>query len=163
MSHTEQNANEAEPVDDRLDRRMLIKAAAGGVVAGGLVLAAPAAVSVAAEAQVPNNFHALIHVTNQEGMQYAFSALQTMSDHYSKAKGRLVIDGSAVGVLADKDGLASLESVSKKDGIEIFAASDALEINQIDTDSVPDFIDASNTGIIAVIDAQIKGYHYYKL
>ena len=142
---------------DRVNRRMLVKTAAAGVAASGLIVAPSAAAAF-----VPNNFHALIHVTNADGMQYAFSALQTIAEHYDKATGRLIIDGSAVAMLATDDGLKSLEAADKA-GADILAARDALQINGIDPDSLPDFIDAKETGIIAVIDAQIKGFHYYKL
>ncbi len=140
----------------------MVKVAAASVVTGEFLWASPAAASVLADVAVPNNFHALIHVTNPEGMQYAYSALQTMAEHYSKAKARLIIDGSAVDAVTTPDGLSSLEAASKS-GVDIAIARDALEINGIDPKSLPDFLDAGNPGIILVVDALVKGFHYYKL
>lgn len=153
---------ETDTTDRQLDRRSLVKTAVAGATAVGLAALAPSDTSATARAFVPNNFHAVIHVTNPDGMPYAFSALQTIADHYDKATGRLIIDGTAVAMLATEDGLASLETAEKA-GAEIVAARDALQINGIDPDSLPDFIDADDPGIIAVVDAQVKGFHYYKL
>lgn len=145
-----------------VDRRGLFKVAGGGLVAAGLLAAAPLATGEIAEAFVPNNFRACIHVTREEDFQYAFSALETISEHYSKASGLLIIDGAAVKSLASDDMITSLTS-AHDNGADIAAAADALEINGIDPTTLPDFIDVKNPGVIQVVDSQVKGYHYYKL
>jgi intracellular sulfur oxidation DsrE/DsrF family protein len=73
-----------------------------------------------------------------------------------------VIDGDAVKALTDDDILGQIKSANDA-GAEIVAANDALSINGIDSDSLPDYIDTGNPGIIAVVDAQTKGFQYYKL
>ncbi len=153
-------SNEQE--EAALDRRALMKVAAGGLVAGGLITAAPWMAGEAEAAFVPNNFRAVVHVTRQEDFTYAFSSLDTIAQHYKKATGRFIIDGDAVKGLTDEDILGQLKS-AKDAGAEIVAASDALSVNGIDPDSLPDYVDTDNPGVIAVVDAQVKGYHYYKL
>lgn len=148
--------------NDSFDRRSLVKVAAAGVVASGLLAAAPMELRDVDAAFVPNNFHAVVHVTRQEDFPYAFSSLDTISQNYEKAKGRLVIDGDAVRGLSDA-GLLDHIKAAKDNGAEIVAASDALTINGIDASTLPDYIDTGSTGVIAVVDAQVKGYHYYKL
>jgi intracellular sulfur oxidation DsrE/DsrF family protein len=148
--------------DSRLDRRTILKVASGAAVAGGVALSAHSAQAALLPPAVPNNFRAVVHVTNEDGLQYAYAALETITEHYKKAKGRLVVDGSAVKILATDEGLANVTAAHDA-GAEIAAANDALAINGIDPESLPDFIDASNPGVIAVVDAQVKGYHYYKL
>jgi intracellular sulfur oxidation DsrE/DsrF family protein len=145
-----------------LDRRSLIKLAGAGVAAATLLGASPNSMNEVSAAFVPNNFRACIHITSEDGFQYAFSALQTIADQYKKASGRLIIDGAAVKSLTSDDMIASLKSANDK-GAEIQAASDALAINGIDPSTLPDFIDTKNPGVIAVVDSQVKGYHYYKL
>lgn len=148
--------------DDTLDRRALLKVAAGGLVAGGLLTAAPIGSSTVDAAMVPNNFRAAVHVTRQEDFQYALSSLDTIAQHYKKATGRLIIDGDAVKGLTDDGILGQLKSANDA-GAEILAASDALGINNIDPSTLPDYLDASNPGVIAVVEAQVKGFHYYKI
>jgi intracellular sulfur oxidation DsrE/DsrF family protein len=148
--------------DDALDRRALMKVAAGGVAAASLIALSPLAGNTAQAAFLPNNFRAIVHVTRQEDFPYAFSSLDTIAQHYSKATGRLVIDGDAVKALTDDDILGQIKSANDA-GAEIVAANDALSINGIDSDSLPDYIDTGNPGIIAVVDAQTKGFQYYKL
>jgi intracellular sulfur oxidation DsrE/DsrF family protein len=151
-----------EPTEESLDRRALIKIAAGGLAAGGLLAeAAQRPVGVVA-AFVPNNFRAVVHITRQEDFAYAFSSLDTIAQHYKKASGRLILDGDAVKGLTDDDILGQLKS-AKDAGAEIVAASDALSINGIDPSSLPSYVKSDNPGVIAVVDAQVKGYHYYKL
>ena len=111
---------------------------------------------------MPNNFRAVVHITRQEDFTYAFSSLDTIAQHYKKATGRLIIDGDAVKGLTDDDILAQLKSADDA-GAEIVAANDALSVNGIDPDSLPDYVNTDNPGVIAVVDAQVKGYHYYKL
>lgn len=158
MDQSEPANAEFDSSETRVSRRTLVKTAAFGLTASGLA----GTTSEPAEAFVPNNFHALIHVTHPDSMPYAYSALQTIAEHYEKATGRLVIDGSAVTILTASDDLDRLEAASKA-GSEIIVAHDALEINGIDSDSLPDFIQTDDTGLIAVVDAQVKGFHYYKL
>lgn len=161
MEHIDQVAQDTG--DDRFDRRNLLKTAAGGLVAGGLLAATPMLHGeVAAAAIVPNNFRGLVHATNVESLTYAYAALQTISEHYKDAKGRLVLDGDAVKTLTTDDGLNNVKA-AHDGGADIVAANDALEMNGIDKDSLPDYIDTDNPGIIAVIDGQVKGYHYYKV
>ena len=155
------DANESVDEREMLDRRTLIKVAAGGAVAGGVLAAAPASGSDVAAAMLPSNFRAAVHVTDEGAMQYAYSALATISEHYSKAKGRLIIDGAAVKVLTTEDGLNNVKSVHDA-GAEIWAANDALAINGIDPASLPDFINTDNPGVIAVLESQATGYQYYK-
>ncbi|MEZ4531473.1 MAG: hypothetical protein R2835_02240 [Thermomicrobiales bacterium] len=147
--------------DAALARRALIKGAAGGLIAGGLI-AGSMETRLAEAAFVPNNFHVVVHVTRQEDLPYAFSSLDTVAQHYKKATARLVFDGDAVKALTDDDVLTQVQA-AKDAGAEIVAASDALSINGIDASSLPDFVDTDNTGVIAVVDAQVKGFHYYKL
>lgn len=149
--------------DVAFDRRSLMKVAAGGIVVGSVIAANPWTTGEAeAAAFVPNNFRAVVHVTRQEDFTYAFSSLDTIAQHYSKAKGRLIIDGDAVKGLTDDDTLAQIKS-AKDAGAEIVAANDALSVNGIDPSTLPDYVDSDNPGVIAVVDAQVKGYHYYKL
>lgn len=159
VSRSEEHASNQE--HERLDRRTLIKVAAGGVAATGLLAMAPEPSGAEPAALVPNNFRAAIHVTDEDSLQYAYSALETIAEHYKKADGQLIIDGSAVKVLATDDGLNNLKSAHDA-GAEIVAANDALVIHGIDPKSLPDFINVDNPGVIAVIDAQVKGFHYYK-
>ena len=146
---------------ERLDRRALMKAAAGGAIASGLLVTAPALAGATLPAAVPNNFRAAVHVTDENSMQYAYSALETISQHYSKAKGRLIIDGAAVKILATDDGLNNVKSVHDA-GADVWVANDALAINGIDPASLPDFINTDNPGVIAVLESQSTGYLYYK-
>lgn len=149
--------------DERLDRRDLLKVAAGGVLVGGFLAATPLVQGDGeVAAMVPNNFRGLVHVTNEDGLQYAYSALSVIAEHYKDAKGRLVIDGSAVKILTTDDGLNNIKAIHDQ-GSDIVAASDALQINGIDKDSLPDYIDTDNPGIIAVIDGLTKGFQYYKV
>lgn len=159
-----ENPNPSRPADEhgQVDRRSLVKGAAAGVVMGGLLATGQAPAGAAASDSIPNNFHAAIHVSTPETMPYAYAALETISEHYDKAKGRLILDGSAVTLLSDDGALASLKSANDA-GAEIVAARDACQINNIDPDSVPDFIDAGSNGLVAVIDSYMKHYHYYKL
>jgi intracellular sulfur oxidation DsrE/DsrF family protein len=153
--------NEDVEETNRLDRRTLMRVAAGGVAVTGLLAAAPESSEAATAALVPNNFRAAIHVTNEDSLQYAYSALETIAEHYKKADGRLIIDGAAVKILATDDGLNNVKSAHDA-GAEIMAANDALAIHGIDPKSLPDFINTDNPGVIAVIDSQVTGYHYYK-
>jgi len=146
----------------RFDRRKVLKAASGAAVVGGVALSAHNAQAALLPSAVPNNFRAVVHVTNEEGLPYAYAALETITEDYKKAKGLLVIDGSAVKILTTDEGLANLKAV-KDAGADVAAANDALAINGIDPESLPDFIDVDNPGVIAVVDAQVKGFHYYKL
>jgi len=148
--------------DELFDRRTLVKAAAVGVAAGGLLGAGLAPTGADASDSIPNNFHAAIHVSTTEAMPYAYAALETISEHYKKAQGRLILDGSAVTLLSDDGAVASLKSASDA-GAEIVAARDACQINNIDPDSLPDFIDAGSNGIVVVIDSYMKHFHYCKL
>ena len=148
--------------DESLDRRALLKAAAGGLAVGGLLVSAPWTSGDAEAAFVPNNFRAVVHITRQEDFPYAFSSLDTIAQHYKKATGRLIVDGDAVKGLTDDDTLGQIKSANDA-GAEIVAASDALNINEIDPASLPDYVNSDNSGVIAVVDAQVKGYHYYKL
>ena len=154
MSHTRAGA-------DSMDRRALMKVAAGGLVVGGILGAAPSSESRVEAAFVPNNFRATVHVTTQEAIPFALSSLHTIAENYSKATGRLIIDGNAVTSLSDQGFLDQLKN-AKDAGAEIAAASDALQINGIDPASLPDYIDWSLPGIIAVLEADTKGYHYFK-
>jgi intracellular sulfur oxidation DsrE/DsrF family protein len=160
LDFTDQAGGEA--AQNAIDRRSLLKVTGGALAAAAIYAAAPIASNEVAEAFVPNNFHACIHITREDDFQYAFSALQTISEQYKKATGRLIVDGGAVKSLTSDDMIASLKSANDK-GAEIKAASDALAINGVDPTSLPDFIDAKNPGVIAVVDAQVKGFHYYKL
>jgi intracellular sulfur oxidation DsrE/DsrF family protein len=153
---------EHEGVRELFDRRALLRATGGGLAAALVLGASPLVVDDSAEAFVPNNFRACIHVTREDDFQFAFAALQTIADQYKKASGRLIVDGAAVKALTSEDMISSLKSANDK-GASIQAASDALAINGIDPSSLPGFIDAKNTGVIAVVDSQVKGYHYYKL
>jgi len=153
---------ESAQSEDRFDRRTLMKVATGGVAAAGLLAVAPSAAPSVAAAFVPNNFRAAIHVTSEDGMQYAYSALETIANNYSKASGRLIIDGAAVKLLTTDVGLSNVKSAHDA-GAEIVAANDALAINGIDPTTLPDYVDTSNPGVIAVVDSQVKGFHYYKL
>lgn len=159
MSRSEENDPNEER--ERLDRRTLIRVAAGGVAATGLLAAVPEPSGAAPAALVPNNFRAAIHVTDENSLQYAYSALETIAEHYKKADGQLIIDGAAVKILATDDGLNNVKSAHDA-GADIVAANDALAIYGIDPKSLPDFINVDNPGVIAVIDAQVKGFHYYK-
>jgi intracellular sulfur oxidation DsrE/DsrF family protein len=152
----------SEPVDEALDRRAMLKAAAGGFVAGGLLAAVSQRPLQAEAAFVPNNFRAVVHITRQEDFTYAFSSLDTIAQHYKKATGRLIIDGTAVMGLSNDDILGQIQS-AKDAGAEIIAASDALSINGIDPSALPSYIKTDVQGVIAVVDAQVKGYHYMKL
>lgn len=156
------DSKELTEADVRLGRRTLIRVATGGALAGGLLAVAPDITSAVDAVLVPNNFRALVHVTSEDSLQYAFSALETITEHYDKASAQLLIDGPAVKILATADGIKNVQS-AKDAGAEIVAASDALQINGIDPKSLPDFIDASNTGVIAAVNSQVKGYHYYKV
>lgn len=147
--------------DSSLDRRSLMKVATGGLIVGGLV-ATLGDTHRAEAAFVPNNFRAAVHITRQEDLPYAFSSLDTIAQHYKKATGRLIFDGDAVKSLTDDNVLAQVKSANDA-GAEIVAANDALSINGIDPSSLPDYINTDNPGVIAVVDAQVKGYHYYKL
>lgn len=153
--------NDVTNENERLDRRALMKAAAGGAVAGGLFVTAPALTGAALPATMPTNFRAAVHVTDENSLQYAYSALETISQHYSKAKGRLIIDGDAVKILATDDGLNNVKSVHDA-GADVWVANDALAINGIDPASLPDFINSDNPGVIAVLESQSTGYMYYK-
>jgi len=153
--------NESIEESERLDRRTLIKVAAGGVATTSVLAIAPEPSGAAPAALVPNNFRAAIHVTDEDSLQYAYSALETIAEHYEKADGQLILDGSAVKILATDDGLNNLKSAHDA-GADIVAANDALAIHGIDPKSLPDFINVDNPGVIAVIDAQVKGFHYYK-
>ena len=84
-----------------------------------------------------------------------------IAESYKKATGRLIIDGDAVNSLSDQGMLDQLKSANDADA-EILAASDALEINGIDASSLPDYIDSSMPGLIAVLESETKGYHYFK-
>ncbi len=148
--------------DGEFDRRALLRVAAVGVSAGGFLAVAPSFAGDAAADSVPNNFRAAIHVTRQEDFTYAFSALDTIAQHYKKATGHLIIDGDAVKSLTDDAVLTQLQN-AKDSGAEIVAASDALSINGIDPSSLPDYIKSGDPGVIAVVDAQVKGFHYYKI
>ena len=159
MSQSDRNDGADE--DNRLDRRTLMKVAAGSAVVGGLLVTAPGHTGAALPATVPNNFRAAVHVTDEAAMQYAYSALATISEHYSKAKGRLIIDGAAVKILTTEDGLNNVKSVHDG-GADIWVANDALAINGIDPTSLPDFINTDNPGVIAVLESQSTGYLYYK-
>ena len=153
---------ESAHTEDRIDRRTLMKVATSGVAVAGLLTVAPTEANSVSAAFVPNNFRAAIHVTSEDGMQYAYSALETIANNYSKASGRLIIDGAAVKLLTTDDGLSNVKSVHDA-GADVVAASDALAINGIDPSTLPDYIDTSNPGVIAVVDSQVKGFHYYKL
>jgi intracellular sulfur oxidation DsrE/DsrF family protein len=118
-------------------------------------------VSVAAQS-VPNNFRSVVHITRQEDFVYAFSSLDTIARHYKKATGRLIVDGDAVKGLTDDDILGQLKSANDA-GAEIVAASDALSINGIDPSTLPDYVNTDNPGLIAVVEAQTKGYQYVKI
>jgi intracellular sulfur oxidation DsrE/DsrF family protein len=155
------NRNDGADEKNRLDRRTLMKGAAGGALASGLLVAAPALTGAALPAAVPNNFRAAVHVTDESSLQYAYSALETISQHYSKAKGRLIIDGPAVKILTTEDGLNNVKSVHDA-GADVWVANDALAINGIDPTSLPDFINSENPGVIAVLESQSTGYMYYK-
>jgi intracellular sulfur oxidation DsrE/DsrF family protein len=139
-----------------------VKLAAGGAISGGLAAALPARPASVDAAFVPNNFRAVVHVTSEDGMQYAFAALETITENYDKATARLVIDGSAVKLLTTDDGLNSIKAAHDA-GAEIVVANDALAINGIDPSTLPDYIDKDNPGVIAVVDSQVKGFHYYKV
>ncbi|MCA9858783.1 MAG: hypothetical protein KC438_03635 [Thermomicrobiales bacterium] len=154
--------DDAAQLDSGMDRRTLIKGAAGATAALGLRTAISDRSAAAPLPFVPSDFRAVIHVTRADDLPYAFSALQTIADHYSKASGRLVLDGSAVTSLTSDQTLDALQQAHEH-GAEIVAASDALEINGVDVSSLPDFVNTKETGLIAVVDAQLKGFHYYKL
>ena len=125
-------------------------------------MTAPWSSSDVEAAFVPNDFRAVVHITRQEDFPYAFSSLDTIAQHYKKATGRLIVDGDAVKGLTDEDTLGQIKSANDA-GAEIVAASDALSINGIDPASLPDYVDSDNSGVIAVVDAQTKGFQYYKL
>ena len=158
---SQSDGNDGTDEYERLDRRTLMKVAAGSAVVGGLLVASPGHSGAAPSAMVPNNFRAAVHVTDENSMQYAYSALATISEHYSKAKGRLIIDGAAVKILATDDGLNNVKSVHDA-GADIWVASDALAANGIDPTSLPDYINSENPGVIAVLESQSTGYLYYK-
>jgi len=145
-----------------LDRRAMMKVAAGGLLVGGLLSIAPRATEDAEAADVPNNFRAVVHITRQEDFTYAFSSLDTIAQHYKKATGKFLIDGEAVKGLTDSGILDQLKSAHDA-GAEIVVASDALSMNGIDPDSLPDYVNSDNPGVIAAVESQVKGYHYYKL
>jgi intracellular sulfur oxidation DsrE/DsrF family protein len=140
----------------------MVKAAIAGVSSGMVLPLLPRSSDGVEAASVPNNFRAIVHITRQEDFTYAFSSLAIIAQKYKKATGRLLIDGAAVTSLTDDDVLTQLKSASDA-GAEILAASDALSINNIDPSSLPDFIEAKNPGVIAIVDAQINRYHYMKL
>lgn len=142
------------------DRRGLLRYAIG-VSAGIAALAVPSQRNTYA-ADVPDNFRAAIHITEEASFPYALSALQTIHDDYHKASGRLIIDGNAVNGLASQSTLDTLKT-AHDDGADIVAASDALEINGIDPSTLPDFVSVGDPGLILVLEAQVKGYHYYKV
>lgn len=142
------------------DRRGLLRYALG-VSAGIAALAAPSQRNASA-ADVPDNFRAAIHITEEASFTYALSALQTIHDDYHKASGRLIIDGNAVKSLASQSTLDALKTAHDA-GADIVAASDALEINGIDPNTLPDFVSVGDPGLILVLEAQVKGYHYYKV
>ena len=123
MSRSEENDPNEER--ERLDRRTLIRVAAGGVAATGLLAAVPEPSGAAPAALVPNNFRAAIHVTDENSLQYAYSALETIAEHYKKADGQLIIDGAAVKILATDDGLNNVKWAHDA-GADIVAANDAL-------------------------------------
>ena len=148
--------------DGALDRRAMMKVAVGGLLVGGLLSAAPSFSHEAEAADVPNNFRAVVHITRQEDYASAFSSLDTIAQHYKKATGRLLIDGEAVKGLTDTGILDQLKSADDA-GTEIVVANDALSTNGIDPDSLPDYVNSDNPGVIAAVEAQVKGYHYYKL
>ncbi len=148
--------------DGALDRRSMMKVAAGGLLVGGLLAVAPRGSEEAEAADVPNNFRAVVHITRQEDFPYAFSSLDTIAQHYSKAKGLFLIDGAAVKGLTDSGILDQLKSANDA-GAEIAVANDALSMNGIDPSSLPDYVNSDNPGIIFAVEAQVKGYHYYKL
>jgi intracellular sulfur oxidation DsrE/DsrF family protein len=158
---SQSNRNDEVSEVNRLDRRTLMKGAAGGAIASGLIAAAPALTGAALPAAVPNNFRAAVHVTDENALQYAYSALETISQNYSKAKGRLIIDGAAVKILTTDDGLNNIKAVHDG-GADVWVANDALAINGIDPASLPDFINTDNPGVIAVLESQSTGYMYYK-
>ena len=148
--------------DESLDRRSLMKVAAGGLVAGGLLATAPRFSGEVEAASVPSNFRAVVHITRLENFPYAFSSLETIAKNYKKATGRLIVDGDAVKGLTADDILGQIEAANDA-GAEIYAASDALSINGIDPSSLPKFVNSGDPGVIAVVDAQIKNYHYLAL
>lgn len=160
MSQT--GRNDIDDDHGRFDRRALMKIAAGGAAAGGLLFTAVGNTGAAPPAMVPKNFRAAVHVTDATTMQYAYSALETISQNYSSAKGRLIIDGAAVKILATEDGLNNVKSVHDA-GADVWVANDALAINGIDPTSLPDFINSDNPGIIAVLESQSTGYMYFKV
>jgi len=155
VSHLEQD-------DESIDRRALMKVAAGGLLAGGMLAAAPRISGGVEAADVPNNFRAVVHITHQENFPYAFSTLEIIAKNYKKATGRLILDGDAVKGLTDDDILGQIKTASDA-GAEIYAASDALSINGIDPSSLPKYVNSSDPGVIAVVDAQLKKYHYLAL
>jgi len=113
-------------------------------------------------ALVPNNFRVAVHVTRQEDFAYAFSSLDTIAKHYTKATAKLIVDGDGVKSLTD-DGVLGQIDAANKAGAQIIAASDALSANGIDPTTLPSYIDTKNPGVIAVVEAQTTGFQYYKL
>lgn len=142
------------------DRRGLIRGALG-ISAGVAAFAVPLQRHADA-ADVPDNFRAAIHITEESSFPYALSALQTIHDDYHKASGRLIIDGDAVNGLVSTATIDALKA-AHDDGADIQAASDALAINGIDPSTLPDFVSVGDPGLILVLEAQVKGYHYYKV
>lgn len=159
--HGDPDSANGPSLSEQVDRRALLKLAGGGMVAAGLLAASPVFHDEVEAAFIPNNFHACVHVTNEDQYPYAMSALATIADNYDKAHALLIIDGSAVKALSSSDMVDQLKAANDK-GADMAVATDALQINGIDPSTVPDFISAKNPGVIEVINAMVKGYHYYK-
>lgn len=135
-------------------------ATAGGAGIGGTVLAQDA--TPAGTPAVPADFKVVLHAGQEQNWPYVLSNLKNLTEEWSNARIRVVVDGSAVYTLQGSSDQLSELAAAAAAGVVVHVCPNALKEHQIDPASIPSYALTNLGGVVALVQAQLEGYVYIK-
>ena len=118
--------------------------------------------AVASIPTIPADFKVVLHAAEVENWPYVLSNLKNLTQEWTQAQLRVVVDGSAVTSLQGTNNLTTELAQFAGAGVQLQVCPNALHEHGIDPGTIPTFAQTSLGGVVALVSAQHEGFAYVK-
>ena len=146
-------------------RRALSRRRAVAAGAAGSLGAAARWIETHAQSATPAvapDFKVVLHAAQADHWQYVVSNLTNLRQEWPEARLRVVVDGTAVGMLLGESSLTQSLRAAMADGVELYVCPNALHEHGIAPEAMPAGTVTSLGGVVALVRAANDGYIYVK-